>query len=568
MKHPAHQYALDVSKGKVPACTYVKKACSRYLQDLKQQKKQDLVFKEATATAYLLFFEKALRHTVGTWAGKPFELLPWQQWVLWNIYGWYRKDGTRRFNYVYLGTSRKQGKTTLLAGMALAALLFDEEPAGEVYLAATKRDQAKIAFNEAYRMVQYSPALKKVLESKKHEILNPGIQGRLTYLASDSNHLDGLNVHFAGIDEYHAHSTDEVSNVLKSGMQARTNPLHVIITTAGLNKKVPCYKQQLYCKEVLDGTKQDNALFTAIWELDPTDSWNDPESWYKANPSLGATVTLEALQKQYQQAVNMGGSSETEFKTKHLNTWVTSSKTWIPADVWQKNAIATPPNLQGRQCWAGMDLASVSDITALVFLWPLDNEEFYIEGQYWLPADTVEAVLEQNPGHIYADFIKLPNMHLTEGNVTDYASIRRLVSGVHYPNGTYEVEENSYMHQYEIQGVAFDRYNSTQIAIDLTQDGVPLAPYGQGYVSMSAPTKQLEILVRQGKIKHNGCPIMQWALGNVELRTDPAGNVKPDKGKSRSGKIDPVVSLVMALGEYMKTDRGEIGEDMLTVFSI
>ena len=214
-------------------------------------------------------------------------------------------------------------------------------------------------------------------------------------------------------------------------------------------------------------------------------------------------------------------------------------------------------NLDGLKCWGGLDLASVSDMTALVMCYP-ENGGYHVRGHYFLPSDTVHQVLDREPSHIYRTFLELPNVHLTDGNVTDYASIRRKVSGVmNKPEGQV-VEESSLMHTYNVQKIAFDRYNSTQIAIDLVDDGVPLVPFGQGFVSMSSPTKQLEVLVRTGKLWHDGDPVLRWALGNVELKMDPAGNIKADKQKS-GGKIDPIVAMIMGIGEHMKSPAEDEG---------
>lgn len=550
-----HQYALDVVHGKLVASKYTRKACERYLTDLDTAEERGLEFRPKTAQAYITFFQRAIRHTVGEWDGKPFDPLPWQKFILWNLYGWFREDGTRRFNYAYITVARKNGKTTLMAGAALAALFFDQEKAAEVYFAATKKDQAKIGFDEAQRMVTISPPLRKHLKAGKHDIKAPTLSARCTYLSSERDTLDGLNVHFAGIDEYHAHTTDGVANVLRSGMQARRNPLHLTITTAGFNRESPCFELQKTCKEILDGIKHDDAQFAIIYELDDDDDWTDSNTWIKANPSLGTALRGQLLDSQLQQAINLGGSREVEFKTKHLNKWVTASKTWIQDEVWMLNK--REANLDGLKCWGGLDLASVSDMTALVMVYP-ENGGYHVRGHYFLPADTVHQVLERDPSHIYRTFLDLPNVHLTDGNVTDYASIRRKVSGVmNKPEGQV-VEESSLMHTYNVQKIAFDRYNSTQIAIDLVDDGVPLVPFGQGFVSMSSPTKQLEVLVRTGKLWHDGDPVLRWALGNVELKMDPAGNIKADKQKS-GGKIDPIVAMIMGIGEHMKSPAEDEG---------
>lgn len=550
-----HQYALDVVHGKLVASKYTRKACERYLTDLDTAEERGLEFRPKTAQAYITFFQRAIRHTVGEWDGKPFDPLPWQKFILWNLYGWFREDGTRRFNYAYVTVARKNGKTTLMAGAALAALFFDQEKAAEVYFAATKKDQAKIGFDEAQRMVTFSPPLRKHLKAGKHDIKAPTLSARCTYLSSERDTLDGLNVHFAGIDEYHAHTTDGVANVLRSGMQARRNPLHFTITTAGFNRESPCFELQKTCKEILDGIKHDDAQFAILYELDEDDDWTDSSTWVKANPSLGTALRSQLLDSQLQQAINLGGSREVEFKTKHLNKWVTASKTWIQDEVWMRNK--RDVNLDGLKCWGGLDLASVSDMTALVMCYP-ENGGYHVRGHYFLPSDTVHQVLDREPSHIYRTFLELPNVHLTDGNVTDYASIRRKVSGVmNKPEGQV-VEESSLMHTYNVQKIAFDRYNSTQIAIDLVDDGVPLVPFGQGFVSMSSPTKQLEVLVRTGKLWHDGDPVLRWALGNVELKMDPAGNIKADKQKS-GGKIDPIVAMIMGIGEHMKSPAEDEG---------
>jgi len=567
MKHAAHKYALDIVAKKVTAGKYTILACQRYLNDLKNADKNGWIFEQKTAEAYINFFTKTLVHTVGQHSGQPFKPLPWQQFILWNLYGWFNKDGSRRFRYGYISVGRKNGKTTLIAGCALAAAIFDEEQAGQIYFAATKRDQARIGFEEAARMASKSPILKTVCTVNKHDIYIERYDSKLTYLSADSRSLDGLNASFCAIDEYAFHRDDSVSNVLRSSMQARKNPLHLTITTAGTFKGA-CYELQKTVKQILDGTKQDAAQFGIIYELDETDNWQTQKNWIKANPSLGATITKDSLKKQFIQAKNIGGSYQTEFKIKHLNTWVSASKTWIPAEMWQANK--QDKDVSGLTCFAGLDLASVSDLTALVLLFK-ENDIYHARGFYWLPKETYEAELLSDPAHPYSRFIEQDNFILTEGNVTDYAYIRKLITGVTYTPTGETYSEDNLLNKHDLKRIAYDRYNSTQIAIDLTNDGAPLAPYGQGFVSMSAPTKQLEVLVRSGKLKHDGDKVLSWSLQNVELRTDAAGNIKPDKGKAagkgrRQNKIDPIVSLVMALGESMK-EAPELDDNALKVIA-
>ena len=559
MKDQAHQYALRVTAGELLACEGTRLACARYLADLERD---DVKFDERRARAYLDFFERLLVHTVGKYAGQPFVPLPWQRFILWNLYGWHNLDGSRRFNTAYISMARKQGKTTLAAGIALAGLLMDREPAAEVYSAATKRDQARILFEEARRMVLQSPGLRKHLHAGRHHIEAPALAGKMTALSSDASTLDGLNPSTAIIDEYHSHPSDEVSNVIRSGMQARQNPLHLTITTAGMNQNVPCYTLHRTCREILQGIKTDDAFFGVVYELEEGDDWTDPTTWAKANPSLGHTITTEALEKQATQARNLGSSAEVEFKTKHCNVWTTAAKTWIRDPEWVACQSDTEPT---GPCWAGLDLAAVSDLTALVLIWPR-GDRVVVRGEYWIPEDTVRAVLDSNPAHVYRIFQGLPNFHTTPGNVTDFAAIRRRVSGTYITHEGVQDDPDNLLKAHEIRQVAFDRHNSTQIAIDLTDDGCPLAPYGQGFVSMSPGAKQVEHLIRSGKLAHDGDPVLRWALSNVTLKTDPAGNIKPDKSKS-ADKIDPVVALCIAVGEYMRSDP-ELSDDLLRVVSL
>lgn len=554
--HAAHQYAVDVTLGKIAAPVYVVKACDRYLRDLDEQDDSGLEFRPKTAAAWCEFFPVALRHYKSAFAGQPFDLLPWQQFAIWNLFGWYTPEGTRRFHYALILIARKNGKTTLAAGIGLAMMCFDREPSPEVYFCATKRDQSRIAFRDAYNMGSASPVVKNYLRMLTHEIKPKKGGGQLTYLGANHDSLDGLNTHLACIDEYHAHPSDHVFNVLKSSQGQRPNALHLTITTEGFNLNGPLTELKTYCRKVLDGVVKDEAQFALIYELDEGDDWKDENNWIKANPSLHDAMSLDEMRREFKQALNQGGSKEVEFKTKRLNMQVHAEATWISDEIWMRGEVAQINDV--GPCWVGLDLASTSDMTALVQVWPYEDG-YYVRGHYFMPSDTIRQVLQSDPNHPYRHLKDWPTAHITDGNVTDYASIRRVVTGVMMRDGQ-QVIEDGLMSSDDIQRIAFDRYNSTQIAIDLVDDGAPLVPFGQGFVSMSAPTKQLEILARQGKIWHDGDPILRWALSNVSIRTDPAGNIKPDKQKS-GGKIDPIVALVMAIGEHMKSDySGEIFE--------
>tara|TARA_B110000914_G_C15518224_1_gene475100 strand:- start:3137 stop:4837 length:1701 start_codon:yes stop_codon:yes gene_type:complete len=542
------QYAVDVISGKITTSKWVEFACHRFLNDLDEGHKRGLWFDENDADRFIQFFENFLHHTKGKWAGQPFTLLAWQKFAVANIFGWKHEDGSRRFTTFYCQVGRKNGKTQLLAGLGLAFLDFDGEAAAEIVFAATKRDQAKICHDEAARMVKASPHLRKRIKILRNNLSVTSTNSKAEPLSSDAKTADGLNVHLAVLDEFHQHPNADLLNVLKSATGARTNPLIAIITTAGFNIGGPCYQMMKSTCEVLEGKLQDDSLFALIYTLDEEDDFTDPSVWIKANPSLDVTLPSSYLQKELVQSQNYGGSMLVNFRTKHMNEWVSSSATWITDDIVMKGQEDVEPKKTDK-CWGGLDLASVSDITALSLVWP--NEGGYItKSWFWIPEAAVDKRLKSSGSTIYQDFASLDNVFVTEGNVTDYDSMRRFVTGYHIKDGVVQYEKDCLATRYNIESIAFDRFNSSQCVINLASDGLKLEPYGQGFVSMSTPSKEIERLMCEGKIQHGCDPVMRWMFGNVVLKRDPSGNQKPDKEKS-GDKIDGVVSLIMAIGQNL-----------------
>jgi phage terminase large subunit-like protein len=352
-------------------------------------------------------------------------------------------------------------------------------------------------------------------------------------LGSDSDKQDGFDPSWGVVDEYHAHRTDEMLNILESGMGSRRQPVIDVITTAGFKKEYPCYTNlRRVSIDILRGLKKDDSLFTMIFELDKDDDWHDESVWVKANPNLGVSVKLDFLRNRYIKAVNEGGTKEVDFLTKNLNMWTDSAETWIPDDVWMRNQTELP-NLIGRECWVGMDLASRRDFTALCFLFPI-NGTIYGFWKLYLPKERSK---EEND---YRAWAKDGWITETDGDTTDYDYIKRDL-----------IEARD---KYKIKKIAFDRWNSSQLVNDLTDLKFPMAKYGQGFASMSAPTKELETMIYKGEFKHDGNPVLRWMNANITLKQDAAGNVKPDKDAS-ANKIDGMVSLIMALGEYMAREK-------------
>lgn len=530
-------YISDIKKGKIPACKWVQLAVERHVRDLKDGKSRGLSFDEAAGERAVNFFS-LLKHYKGKYQGQPFQLLPWQAFFISSMFGWKRADKTRRFRYAYLKVARKNGKTTLAAGTCLYGLIADGESGAEVYTAATTRDQASIAFKDAMQMVEADSNLKSIVSVWKNSLTVESNASFLKPVSSEAGNLDGLNPHIALIDEYHAHRDDQVFNVMKSGMGSRTQPIHLTITTAGFHRTSSCYTYEKTCQEILQGIKEDDSQFAIMYDLDEEDDYLDPNVWIKANPSLGHTPSVEFLQQEVIQAKN-NPSQLVNLLTKNFNRWTDASSTWIEDSKWLEAQMPDHIDaeyLSNLRCIAALDLASTRDVNAFTMIW-IDEAEskYYTKSKYWLPRESMMSRVKRD-GVRYDLWAEQGWIDLTPGNVTDYRAIKTEIMRL--------------TETYSIEAIAFDRWNSSQLVIELTDEGITMTPYGQGFASMSAPSKEFEKLIYQKEMLHDGNPVTRWMLGNVELGTDPAGNIKPDKAKS-SEKIDGIVSTIMALGLIM-----------------
>lgn len=531
-KYPAELYAEQVRSGEILVCEYVRLAVERYYADLDRALDRGWYFDKRAAMRAIHFIEK-LKHTKGEWAGQRFRLEPWQQFVLWNIFGWKNADGTRRFRYAYIEIARKNGKTALSAGIGLYMLFADGESRPEVYSAATVKDQAKICFSDAVEIVKATD-LKNYLTPYRNSIVYELKGGTMKPLSSDYGTHDGLNPSCGIIDEFHAHKDSGMFDVIKSAFGARRQPLMFIITTAGFDKSGVCYAYRENVIKVLHGVNEDDSLFGIIYTLDDKSEWDDPKMWIKANPNLGVSLSADYLADQVKDAKNRPEAVR-NVMTKNVDLWVDAERTWILDDAWQKCIGTTDPaDLKGCACWGGLDLSNVSDITAYVLLFH-ENDRFQLLPHFWIPEEKMlEKVRKENIN--YDKWVAEGYVTVTPGNVIDYdfvkADILRIVA------------------DYDLRTSAYDRWNSSQTIIDLQNEGMECNPFGQGYGSMSAPTKEFEKLVLTGKIEHFGNPVLRWMLASTLVKTDPAGNIKPDKEKSTQ-KIDGIVTAIMALGEWM-----------------
>lgn len=542
----ADDYMNGVLDGAIAASHWTRRAIERHRRDLETAGERGLEFREDKAAHAVAFFS-FLRHSKGKWAGQVFELAPWQTAVLWILFGWYRSDGTRRFRTAYIEVPRKNGKTSVAAGIGLYLLVADGEAGAEVYSGATKRDQARLSHSEATRMVKASRSMKRLVTIFKDNLLVEDTASKFVPLGADADSLDGLNVHGAIIDELHAHKSRDLWDVIETARGARAQPMTLAITTAGFNKYGICYEQREYVTRILDGLVEDDSYFGIIYTIDEEDDWKDPAVWAKANPNLGVSVSVDDFRTLAAQAAEMP-SKLNSFLCKKLNVWTEAETRWITPDAWAACAGAVDADsLEGRVCYAGLDLSSNRDITALVLVFPpeAEGDPYRILPRFWIPQDNLRERVERDRVP-YDVWLRQGFVTATPGDVIDYRYILE------------EIDELG--QRYDIAEVAFDRWGATKIVQDLEEMGANVVAFGQGFASMSPPTKELETLILQRRIAHGGNPVLAWMAANVVVREDPAGNLKPDKSKSIE-KIDGVVAMIMGLDRALRN-----GDDVTSVY--
>lgn len=526
--------ANEVVAGKL-----VKLACKRHLTDLELGAERGLVWRADAAQFRIGFYPRFLRHSKGEWARLPVELAPWQKFVIGSVFGWKRADRTRRFRSVYEEIARKNGKSTKLAGVGLDMLVCDGEPGAEIYAAATKKDQARIIFDEAKRMVASSPALSAELARFKSNISVDGTASKFEPLSSDEKTLDGLNPHCVLIDELHKHKTRALLDVLDTALGARRQPLLWIITTAGDDSPESVYAQENdYATKVLEGTIEDDATFAFIATIDKGDKWDDPAVWEKANPNLGISVKFDDLERQAKKAAK-SPSAQSAFKRLRLNVRTSSAERAIDMEVWARNGgpWIDPADLRGRKCWGGLDLSSKIDISAWVKLFESDEPggRLLVVPRFWMPLDTLEDRAEKDRVP-YRQWFEQGFIEVTPGNVIDHDAIERAV-----------LEDSA---EFAVESVAYDPWNATQLAASLLGKGVPMVEFIQGLRSYSEPTKELLNLLAATKLDHGDNPVLKWMASNLKTHRDKNENLMPHKLHS-TGRIDGMTGLIMAIGRRL-----------------
>ena len=493
------------------------------------------------AADYAVMFIESLCHTKGTWAGKPFELIDWQEQIIRDLFGVLKPNGYRQFNTAYIEIPKKQGKSELAAAVALLLLCGDGEERAEVYGCAADRNQAKIVFDVAVDMVRFCPALSKrvkILESQKKITYLP-TNSSYQVLSADVANKHGFNTHGVIFDELHTQPNRKLFDVMLQGSgDARMQPLYFLITTAGNDTNSICYEVHQKAIDIAEGRKVDPTFYSVIYGAAEDEDWTDPKVWKKANPSLGITVGIDKVKAACESAQQNPGE-ENAFRQLRLNQWVKQSVRWMPLDKWDACAFpVSEDDLEGRICYGGLDLSSTTDITAFVLVFPpLDEEDkYYILPYFWIPEETLDLRVRRD--HVPYDlWERQGTLMTTEGNVVHYGYIEKFIERLG--------------ERFNIREIAFDRWGAVQMVQNLEGMGFTVVPFGQGFKDMSPPTKELMKLVLEEKIAHGGHPVLRWMMDNIFIRTDPAGNIKADKEKSTE-KIDGAIATIMGLDRAIR----------------
>ena len=553
------QYAEAVVSKEILACKWVQKACQRHLDDLVRfdRKSSDYQFnpelQDRSGRPYrpadnICAFIERLPHVKGPLANQFIKLEPWQIFILSAVFGWVKSDGKRRFRRSYIEVPRGNAKSTLSSAVALYMLAADREGGAEVYSLATTRDQARIVFGDAQTMARKSPGFRNRFDVSvgAHNIHVLRTGSKFEALSAEGSTLDGLNIHFGCIDELHAHKTRTVYDVVETGTGKRDNSLLWVITTAGSNRSGICYEARNFVTKLLDGVFEDETQFGIIYGLDDGDDWTVKNSLIKANPNWGISVREEILVPLQAKAMQLP-SAVNNFKTKHLNEWVSADTAWMDMRSWDASA---NPDLEldqflGQPCWIGLDLASKTDIAALVMVFqhPDTPDAYAVFGKYYLPEDTVHAAGNSQ----YEGWARDGRLSVTPGNVIDFSWI--------------EADLQDIASRFSVEAVAFDPFQATQLSTRMLAEGLPMIEVRPTVLNFSEPMKTLEALVLQKKLVHDGDPVLAWMASNVVAHLDIKDNIYPRKERPEN-KIDGIVALIMALSRAIKPgDSVVLGSD-------
>jgi len=503
-------------------------------------------FDTETADNAVKFIEKHLTHTKGELAKTPFILQEYQkEQIIRPLFGWKNADGTRKYRTSFIFLPRKNGKSTLAAAIILTLLYIDKEYGAEYYSAANDRDQAKIVYSVVADMIKNNPRLEQYVDIFQNSIVYNAKGSFYKAISRETSTKHGFNTSGFVYDELHGMRDDGTENlwqVLETSTGARQQPISIAITTAGFDRYSACYKMYDYAKKVLEGSIVDEQFLPVIYEADPDDDIQDPKTWAKANPGLGISLKREYMKREALKAFTQV-SYENVFRRLHLNQWTTSENRWLSdKDVVECSDTISEEILLTAPCYGGLDLASVRDLTSFVLSWRI-GEKIIVKHWTFIPEDKFEGRSGGKDGVNYMEWADY--LEVTPGNVTDYNFVKAKMLELH--------------EKYNVQSIAFDRWNSSQLVIECIQEGLKMSPFGMGYKSLSPASKEIESKIMTRDFIYFNDPVIRWQFGNVQLEIDAAGNIKPNKKRS-SDKIDTIMAVCMAVGEEMYSEAPVISK--------
>lgn len=538
-------YAEAVVARRVVAGELMRLACERHLRDLATGDERGLCWRPEEAGWTIEFFPRLLRHYKGEWGprggrpGQPVELLDWEAFVVGSLDGWYIRapeapgGWVRRFTTAYVEVAKKNGKTLLAAGIALKRTFFDGEPGAEGYAIATKRDQARLVWDDAVALVEASPALRARIARSARSLFAAGTRSRFVPLSAEEHTEEGINPYVAVVDELHRHRDRGMIGMIENSFGSRLAPLLLIITTAGEPGENAWATERRLAEAILRGLTSNERYFAAIWAIDPDDDPFDEACWPKANPSLPVTPKLADLRQRAAEA-KASPAKLNDFARLRLNRPMTRTSRYFDVAAWSTPAASAPVTApDGAAAWAGLDLGWSRDLSAFA-LWIPRGEAFEIVVRAWAP----EAAARRRSDDLYDRFAADGWLTLTEGDVRDDAVL--------------EAEILELCQRYAVARLKYDRAMASGLIPRLVAAGLPCEPIGQGWLSLSGPMKELDRLAAAGRLRHGGNPLLLWAIANTDAKTDDNGNVRPAKPSSTSpDKIDPVSALLNAVAGWL-----------------
>jgi phage terminase large subunit-like protein len=547
---PVTEYAWKVSQGELIAGPHVRGACKRHLDDLEKAHERGFYFDIERATHAIGFFQDVLVLNGGDFEGVPFNPEPWQQFVIGSLFGWVNEQGLRRFRVAYIETGKGSGKSPLAAGIGIFGLVADDEPRAEIYAAATKKDQAMILFRDAVAMVDQSPELNgRITKSGRGEKV-----WNLSYPKGDSffrpvsadDGQSGLRPHISLLDEIHEHKNGNVVKMMRAGTKGRRQALMLMITNSGHNKNTVCWEYHDYGDKVCSGQHEDDAFFSYICALDEEDDpLNDESCWPKANPSLGVTIQPQYLRELVKEAKGMP-SAESVVLRLNFCRWVGAESPWISQEVWVGAAANyTIEMMEGRRCYAGLDLSSTTDLTACIFVFEPTEEDplWRIIPYFWLPKEGLGKKGEKD-GVDYLKWVKDGYLETTPGKAISKLIVAQRVVQI--------------ASRLDLQIIGYDAWRIEDLKQLLADEGeeLPLQPFGQGYKSMSPAIEEFERLLLNEQITHNANPVLTWCAANAVTEQDATENRKVSKAKA-TGRVDGIVATLNAIGMTLKVEETE-----------